>query len=58
MPSKEKSLLTEFKPLELDLASRELHGEENLKEFIHEITSKPLQTHSVLRHAFKRELIF
>ena len=39
MPSKEKSLLTEFKPLELDLASRELHGEQNLKELIQETTS-------------------
>ena len=29
-----------------------------MKELIQEITSKPLQTHSALRHAFEREVTF
>ena len=36
---KKSHFLIEFKPLELDLASREFHGEQNLKELIQETTS-------------------
>ena len=36
----------------------DLHGEENLKELMQEITSKALQTDSALRHTFEREVTF
>ena len=41
-----------------NLATRETHGEENLKELVQEITSRALQTDSALRHTFEREVTF
>ena len=49
--------LTEIKPSELEFASHDSNGEENLKQLIQEFAPKTVQTEFAVRHGFERKTI-
>ena len=50
--------MTEIKPSELEFASHDSNGEENLKQLIQEFAPKTVQTECAVHHVFEEKLFF